>query len=141
MGNTTFVTDPQTTARMRRVGQKATRAETRVRAAAFSLGLRYRTNVRDLPGRPDLANKSRKWAIFVHGCFWHDHQGCRYATKPARNEHLWKQKLHRNRERDEENVAQLIKAGYLVLVVWECEIRDGAAVRRKLSRLCDREPR
>lgn len=133
-----FVTDPQTSARMRRVGQKATGAESQVRAAVSALGLRYRTNVPDLPGRPDLANKTQKWAVFVHGCFWHDHHGCRFATKPVRNEGLWKEKLRRNRERDEQNVLGLTDLGFIVVVVWECEIRDDTALQRKLLQLRDR---
>jgi DNA mismatch endonuclease Vsr len=84
----------------------------------------YRLNVRSLPGSPDFANKRRKWAIFVHGCFWHQHTGCRRATVPKTNAEFWLEKFRRNRERDATAIHALRRLGFRVGVIWECEIRD-----------------
>ncbi len=85
---------------MRRVRRTGTAAEDCVAAACRELGLSYRRNVRNLPGSPDLANKSKGWVIFVNGCFWHRHTGCKRATIPKRNHNFWKQKFAENRRRD-----------------------------------------
>ena len=85
---------------MGRVRSKDTKPEVRTRSAAHALGHRFRIHVADLPGKPDLANKARRWAIFVHGCFWHSHEKCRLASKPRSNTGYWSNKLARNQERD-----------------------------------------
>jgi DNA mismatch endonuclease (patch repair protein) len=78
-------------------------------------------NNRDLPGSPDIANRSKKWAVFVHGCFWHRHDGCPRTTMPRRNREFWAEKFRANIRRDRKVIERLEACGYLVLIVWECE--------------------
>ena len=89
------------------------------------MGHRFRKHVNSLPGKPDLANKRRRWAVFVHGCFWHSHSGCKLASSPKTNTDYWTEKLRGNRERDAAKIGELIALGFRVLVIWECEVRDG----------------
>ncbi len=114
---------------MGRVRSKDTKPEVRTRSAAHALGHRFRIHVVDLPGKPDLANKARRWAIFVHGCFWHSHENCRLASKPRSNTGYWSEKLVRNHERDARQQQALQDLGYEVLIVWECETRDEPKLR------------
>lgn len=107
---------------MRALGKSATKPEMLLRRELHERGLRYRVNVRGLPGTPDLVIGTRRVAVFVHGCFWHRHEGCRSATTPQVNSAYWRPKLHRNVERDTENATALAALGYRVIVVWECEI-------------------
>jgi DNA mismatch endonuclease (patch repair protein) len=130
-----FDTDPERRALMQRVRRSGTPAEERVAALCRKLSLAYRRNLRSLPGSPDLANKSRRWAIFVNGCFWHRHTGCAKATVPKRNRAFWIAKLEGNRRRDARKIRQLRAAGYRVLLLWECEVDDEAQVLRRLSYL------
>lgn len=95
-------------------------------------GLKYRINVRSLPGSPDLANKSRKFAVFVHGCFWHRHARCRYATVPKTNVQFWLDKFEANVRRDRKARKALEKRGFRVIVVWECDLRT-QRLGKKLS--------
>ncbi len=97
------------------------------------MGLRFRVRNRDLPGSPDIANRSKKWAVFVHGCFWHRHVGCSRATTPKRNAEFWAEKFERNRERDRSVVREMRKMGFTVAIVWECETRDEVRLKRILS--------
>jgi DNA mismatch endonuclease (patch repair protein) len=97
------------------------------------MGLRFRNHVDDLPGKPDLANKSRRWAIFVHGCFWHSHPGCRLASSPKSNTGYWTDKLARNKARDADKIAALEAQGFRVLIVWECDVRNGERLREALA--------
>lgn len=108
--------------RMAGVRQSGTSAELAVRKAASLAGLRYRLDNSDLPGSPDLANRRRKWAVFVHGCFWHRHAGCRRATTPKSNRDFWIAKFERNLARDHRVARELRELGYEVVVVWECEV-------------------
>lgn len=103
---------------------KNTRPEMLVRRCLARAGLRYRLHRRDLPGSPDIVLPGAKAAIFVHGCFWHVHQGCRYAATPATRPEFWKAKLEGNMERDEGAVARLAMLGWRVLVIWECATRS-----------------
>lgn len=128
---------------MRAVRQRGTEPEMAVRAILRELGVRYRLNHPGLPGRPDFANRTRSWAIFVHGCFWHGHRNCR-RTKgggtgrvPATNTNWWHGKIEANRARDARKARALRESGLTVLTVWECELRDPAKVRRKLTRFLD----
>jgi len=107
---------------MRSVRQKDTGPETLLRKALHARGFRYRKNLRSLPGSPDLVFPGRRAVIFVHGCFWHRHPGCRRATTPKSNAEFWQEKFQRNVERDACNVALLREGGWRVGVVWECEI-------------------
>lgn len=95
-----------------------------VRRVLFAMGYRFRLHRRDLPGVPDIVMPGRKIAIFVHGCFWHMHKGCRYAKMPATRTEFWKAKLEANVERDGRAVEKLQALGWRVLCVWECSTRD-----------------
>lgn len=121
---------------MSRIRGRDTKPELAVRAAVNALGHRYRLGVSDLPGKPDLANRSRKWAIFVHGCFWHGH-GCNRASNPKTNTDYWTPKLRKNRDRDARNAESLTKMGLRVLTVWECEAADPGTLTRILHGFFD----
>ena len=108
-----------------------TRPEMVVRRSLHRLGFRYRTSDRRLPGSPDLKLTRYRAVVFVNGCFWHRHQGCRYATMPASNREWWAKKFTRNLSRDNEKTRQLLEAGWRVVVVWECALRDGGPQRAR----------
>src|SRR5688572_3301141 len=108
---------------MARIRSHDTLPEVRLRSALHIAGLRFRKNASGLPGKPDIANKRKAWAIFVHGCFWHAHRGCRLASQPKSNSEYWSQKLERNVKRDRTHARELRRRGYRVFVVWECETR------------------
>jgi DNA mismatch endonuclease (patch repair protein) len=108
---------------MSRIRSYGTAPERVVRQILSRSGTKYRMNVRDLPGRPDFANKTRKFAIFVHGCFWHSHENCALASDPKSNRSYWQPKLERTKARDLANVQRLEELGYRVLVIWECSSR------------------
>jgi DNA mismatch endonuclease (patch repair protein) len=133
------VTDPERRALMQRVRQKGTPAERIVATICREVGLRYRLNVKSLPGSPDLANKSERWAIFVNGCFWHHHKSCALGTVPKRNRKFWCDKFTTNRVRDARKIRQLRKLGYRIAVVWQCEVECVSMLRYRLSNL--RKPR
>jgi DNA mismatch endonuclease (patch repair protein) len=109
---------------MSRIRQRDTAPELSVRKVAYAMGLRYTTKNRDLPGSPDLANRSKKWAIFVHGCYWHRHVRCSRTTTPKTNQGFWLAKFVRNVERDAQASSALKKRGYRVAVIWECHARN-----------------
>ena len=118
---------------MARIRSKNTRPEVLTRSAVQALGQRFRNHVDNLPGKPDLANKTRKWAIFVHGCFWHSHPRCRLASSPKSNIGYWGRELGKNHARDVRKIAALKSQGYRVLVVWECDTRDGVRMTNALE--------
>jgi DNA mismatch endonuclease (patch repair protein) len=126
---------------MGRIRSKNTLPEIRTRSAVHALGLRFRVHVVDLPGKPDLANKTHRWAIFVHGCFWHSHEGCKLASSPKSNKAYWAPKLEKNRKRDAEKIAELNAIGYRVLVLWECDVREGGPLIHKLRQFFGSESR
>ncbi len=128
-------TDPARSELMRRVRQVGTKAEDQVAEVLRGLGLFYRRNVRSLPGSPDFANKSLRWAVFVNGCFWHHHSGCERATVPSRNRAFWEEKFEANRIRDDAKTRALHSMGFRVVVVWECEAMNARVARRKLRKL------
>src|SRR5262249_1488682 len=130
-----FDTDPERRALMHRIRRSGTPPEEQVAAMCRKLCLAFRRNVHSLPGSPDLANKSRHWAVFVNGCFWHHHTGCAKATIPKRNRAFWTEKLEGNRRRDATKIRQLRAAGYRVLLLWACKVDDEAQVLRRLSYL------
>lgn len=113
-----------TTKRMKAVRRRDTAPEVILRRALHAMGFRFRLHP-DLPGRPDIVLPRWKTAIFVHGCFWHQHEGCPRASLPKRNTAFWREKFDRNLERDARKSAQLAAMGWSVLVVWECEITAG----------------
>jgi DNA mismatch endonuclease (patch repair protein) len=118
---------------MSRVRSKDTRPEMAVRHLVHGMGFRYRLHRRDLPGSPDLVFLRLRKVMFVHGCFWHSH-GCRRAGRlPTSNGDFWRAKLSRNAERDASNQDTLRGLGWEVLIVWECEIRDIANLKRRIA--------
>ena len=127
----------QRSAVMRAVKSQNTTPELAVRRAAHALGLRFRLNRNDLPGKPDLVFPARRAALFVHGCFWHGHDCARGARMPATNRAYWQAKIGRNMKRDKASLAALKKLGWKGAVIWECETRDqerlGRLITRKLT--------
>ncbi len=120
---------------MSRIRSTDTKPEMTVRRMLTAMGLRYRLHRRDLPGKPDLVFGPRRTVLFVHGCFWHQHPGCRAARIPKGNREFWEKKLSRNTERDAETRKTLISLGWRVLTVWECETKDPEKLRDRLARL------
>jgi DNA mismatch endonuclease, patch repair protein len=118
---------------MGRIRSKDTKPEVKTRSAVHALGRRFRIHVADLPGKPDLANKARRWAIFVHGCFWHSHNSCQLASKPRTNTGYWFEKLARNQARDKTHEQELHERGFDVLTVWECDTRNEGRLREVLA--------
>lgn len=108
---------------MSQIRSKDTKPEILVRRYLFSKGLRFRKNDKRYPGSPDVVLPKYKTIIFVNGCFWHLHEGCKYAVIPKSNVDFWKKKLYKNRERDEENQKKLKEMGWNVITVWECELK------------------
>ncbi len=118
---------------MARVRSKDTKPEVKARSAVHALEQHFRVHVSDLPGKPDLANKAHRWAIFVHGCFWHSHKNCQLASKPRTNIGYWSEKLARNRARDAVHEQALRERGFNVLILWECDTRNDAKLRAVLE--------
>lgn len=112
---------------MSRIPSKNTKPEETVRKYLFSQGFRYRKNVSTLPGKPDIVLPKYNTVVFVNGCFWHAHQGCKWFVPPKSNSEFWQKKLAYNMERDDKNYTRLRELGWKVLIVWECEIRHGDA--------------
>ncbi len=112
---------------------KNTRPEMLVRRAAHALGYRFRLHRRDLPGSPDLVFPGRRKIIFVHGCFWHRHEGCRYAAMPKSNAEFWREKFEKNRIRDRGAMTDLVGRGWDPLVVWECETLDEKVLSQRIA--------
>lgn len=119
---------------MRGNKKRDTRPELAVRRLIHSLGYRYRLYAKELPGKPDIVFRKRRKAIFVHGCFWHQHQSaeCLLQSHPKSNVHYWKPKLTRNRERDRENIALLKDMNWKSLIIWECETKDVHRLARRI---------
>lgn len=108
---------------MSRIRGKDTKPEILVRSYLFSRGLRFRKNDRRYPGSPDIVLPKYRTVVFVQGCFWHLHEGCRYAVMPKSNVDYWKKKLYGNRQRDERNRKELEEMGWNVITVWECQLK------------------
>jgi DNA mismatch endonuclease (patch repair protein) len=118
---------------MRSIRKKDTKAELTVRRAVHALGYRFRLHHGHLPGSPDLVLPRHRKVIFVHGCFWHQHRGCRKGTIPRKRVRYWAPKLERNVARDARALADLQALGWESLVLWECELLDDKALRRRLK--------
>ena len=112
---------------------KDTAPERALRSLVHSIGYRFRKHVRGLPGTPDLVFPARRKAVWLHGCFWHSHPGCRFATVPRTRADYWVPKLEQNRARDAQHAARLHDMGWETLVVWECELVDLARVKATLK--------
>ena len=122
---------------MRANRAKHTKPEMAVRKLLYAMGYRFRLHRRDLPGTPDIVFPGRLKAIQVHGCFWHQHEGCRRATLPATRRAFWLPKLARNKERDKIAEVELRRLGWKVVTVWECELHDTETLRSKLLAFLD----
>lgn len=119
-----IVTPADRSRMMSGIKAKNSQPELMVRRLLFASGYRFRLHRRDLPGTPDIVMPGRKIAIFVHGCFWHFHEGCRYAKMPTTRPDFWKAKLHANVDRDRRSIEKLNAMGWRVLCVWECATRN-----------------
>jgi DNA mismatch endonuclease (patch repair protein) len=133
-----FMADSLTPSRrsenMRRIRAKNTKPEMIVRRLLHAMGYRYRLHAKELPGKPDVVFRLQKKAIFVHGCFWHQHSVCPDGRLPGSKQEFWIPKLTRNVLRDKKQIEQLEEAGWRVLVVWECQTIDLKELRQGLSR-------
>ncbi|NLV23062.1 MAG: DNA mismatch endonuclease Vsr [Syntrophomonadaceae bacterium] len=121
---------------MSQIKRVNTKPEVLVRKYLFSAGFRYRKDVKDLPGRPDIVLPKYKTVIFVNGCFWHMHEGCSKFVWPSSNQEYWEKKLHKNKQRDIKNIEILKHQGWKVIVIWECELHKKVADNR-LKMLCN----
>ena len=113
---------------MSHVTGKETKPEIMVRKYLFARGLRYRKNVKQLPGTPDIVFPKYKTAVFVNGCFWHGHKGCKYSHLPSTNLEYWEKKIADNLERDERKTRKLEKLGHRVLIVWQCQLKPNIKI-------------
>lgn len=121
---------------MAAIRSASTKPELRLRKALWRQGYRYRINDKSLPGSPDIVLPKYRTAIFVHGCFWHGHKGCKNYTVPKTNTDFWKKKITRNQQRDQEVWRQLEAKGWHVIIVWECQLKK-AAFDNTLSLICE----
>ncbi len=121
---TDVLTKEQRHLNMSHIRGKDTSIEVKLRKALFARGFRFRKNVGKMIGKPDIVLPKYKTVIFIHGCFWHRHQGCRYASTPKTRRDFWEEKFNRNIQRDKHQAEELINAGWHVLVVWECELKQ-----------------
>lgn len=136
------IVDPQTRSRiMSGIRGKNTKPEMLVRRLLHSMGYRYRLHARELPGKPDIVFRRQRIAIFVHGCFWHQHSGCRLSRMPKSRVCFWQPKLEANKLRDQNNHIVLENNGWRVLTVWECQLADIADVKETLVRFIEKKPR
>lgn len=124
---------------MSRVKSANTGPELQVRRLVWAMGFRYRLHDKRLSGKPDLVFRKRRKVIFVHGCFWHGHIGCKYAGTPKTRVDFWTSKIVRNRERDQQNEQNLLAQGWKVLIVWQCELKDLDRLSQKLHDFLEKD--
>lgn len=124
--------DESVSFRMKHVKQRGTAPELVVRKLLFAKGYRYRIHRGDLPGSPDVVFPSRRKVIFVHGCYWHGHENCVRASLPKTRTKYWKDRISKNRERDERSISALEQLGWSVYVVWECETKNVNSLEQRL---------
>ncbi len=125
--------DPATRSRiMSAVHSKDTMPEVRVRKMLHSMGYRYRLHVAKLPGKPDIVFPSRHKIVFVHGCFWHRHRSCRYATTPKTRPEYWEEKFSANVTRDRATVRKLKQMGWTIATVWQCQLKNPERLAEQL---------
>ena len=121
---------------MSKISGKETKPEILVRKFLFSKGFRYRKNVKELPGKPDIVLPKYKTVIFVHGCFWHGHT-CNRGTLPETNHEFWQEKIGKNIERDARNASELKESNWNVIIVWQCEIKNKNERNIRLNKLIE----
>lgn len=129
------MTDERRREMMSAICSKDTVPELRVRRALWRHGIRYRLHATDLPGKPDVVLRSRRIAIFVHGCLWHLHEDCKLVRVPRSRPEYWPAKLTRNKTRDQRNIEELRSRGWTVHVIWECETLDQQRLDARLTQL------
>lgn len=120
---------------MTKITNKNTKPELLVRKALTKKGIRYRLHVKKLYGKPDIVISRLKLAMFINGCFWHQHKNCKYGVMPKTNINYWKPKLERNVQKQKEDVNQLKKNGWNVSVLWECKLKNNKSIETKLSQI------
>ena len=120
-----FLTPAQRSERMSRIRGKDSQPELALRRVLHRLGLRYRLHAKNLPGKPDLVFPRYRAVVFVHGCFWHRHSGCKIATTPKSNTSFWVEKFEKNVARDSRVATELVGLGWRVFIVWECDLTPG----------------
>lgn len=130
--------DPKRSALMARIRSSNTKPEIAVRRLLHARGLRFRLHRRDLPGKPDIVLPRHRLAIFVHGCFWHQHPGCRLASRPKTRTDYWMPKLSANVERDARAVSGLTDMGWRVETIWECDVRHHDKLAARIDELVSR---
>lgn len=117
---------------MSRIQGKNTTPELQVRRLLYAMGYRYRLHRKDLPGKPDIVLPRYKAVIFVHGCFWHRHDGCKEASLPKTRTEFWEKKFEQNVARDKKDIETLHSLGWKVMVVWECELKNLVVLEKRL---------
>lgn len=120
---------------MSNISDRDSRMEISVRKALFSTGLRYRKNVKSLPGKPDVVLPKYKTVVFLHGCFWHGHEGCKASKLPESRTEFWEKKIRENVERDKRTAEELKHNGWKVIIVWQCELNNERKRQDRLARL------
>jgi DNA mismatch endonuclease, patch repair protein len=128
-----ILTPAERSIRMAAIRSRDTSPELTLRKALHALGLRYRINDRRLPGKPDIVLPRHRAVVFVHGCFWHRHEGCKIASKPKSNTVFWVDKFQKNVERDARSVRDLTTLGWRIFVIWECTLGS----RRKVAEVAE----
>jgi DNA mismatch endonuclease, patch repair protein len=118
---------------MAAVHSKHTKPELVVRKIVYGLGYRYGLHSKKLPGKPDLVFAGKRKAIFVHGCFWHRHRGCRYATSPKTRIEFWQSKFQGNVVRDERTTEELKRLGWSVMTIWQCELKEPEQLAERIN--------
>ncbi|SED69160.1 very short patch repair endonuclease [Pseudomonas costantinii] len=134
-----IVTPEQRSQNMSRIKGKNTKPEMIVRSACHDLGFRYRLHRKDLPGTPDLAFPKHRLCLFVHGCFWHSHPGCKYAYTPKSRLDFWLPKLAKNVERDMKAKRALEGSGWRVSIIWECQTKNRDTLRAEIQKMINPE--
>jgi DNA mismatch endonuclease (patch repair protein) len=124
---------------MAAVRSKDTRPEMAVRRLVYEMGYRYRLHAYDLPGHPDMVFRGKKKALFVHGCFWHRHSGCRYSTTPKTKTSFWSAKFSANVARDRRNSRALRRAGWRILAVWQCQLKNPKTLAKRIHEFLESE--
>ena len=119
---------------MSAIKSKNTKPEIKVRKVRHSMGYRFRLHRKDLPGSPDIVLPKYKTVIFVHGCFWHRHENCKYASTPKTRKEFWENKFNANKIRDQKKLKEIKNLGWKFIIIWECEARDIQSIEEKIKR-------
>lgn len=120
---------------MSKISGKETKPEILVRKYLFAQGFRFRKNVEKLPGKPDIALPKYKTIIFINGCFWHGHKGCKKSALPASNTKFWKEKIEKNIERDNKEICELKSLGWNIEIIWQCELKNKELFSKTLGKV------